>query len=247
VRRVIHELELLSLAKRFSVPLDSAPDICFEWELAPLDRTVALEAMRAALPLPDLQIEITETSLFPVPRGRIEFSRDGLGHPANPAAATQVMWRGNLVYGDTHRFSIWARVVISAGLPRVIASTTLKRGEPIRASDIRVATVSGFPLRGDLAEREQDVIGKSPLRDLAPDSEIHLTQLMQVPDVGRGDMVDVEVRTGAARLLLTAKAESAGRSGDLIAIRNLSSNRVFQARVSGKGKAILEMEHSHGN
>ena len=41
------------------------------------------------------------------------------------------------------------------------------------------------------------------------------------PDVNRGDMVEVEVRSGAAHLAFTGKAESAGRSGDTIVIRNL--------------------------
>jgi flagella basal body P-ring formation protein FlgA len=63
---------------------------------------------------------------------------------------------------------------------------------------------------------------------------------MVPPDVNRGEMVEVEVRSGAAHLAFTGKAESAGHSGDTIVIRNPSSNKVFQARVDGKGKAFLD-------
>jgi flagella basal body P-ring formation protein FlgA len=70
---------------------------------------------------------------------------------------------------------------------------------------------------------------------------------MVPPDVNRGDMVEVEVRSGAARLAFTGKAESTGHSGDLVVIRNLSSNKVFQARVEGKGKAFLDAGGALGN
>jgi flagella basal body P-ring formation protein FlgA len=203
--------------------------------------------MREALPIPELKIEITETSLFPVPPGRIEFRRDGLSNPGNPAAATPVLWHGSIVYGENRRFPIWVRVVVSAKLPRVIATSPLKHGEPIRPEQVREELVTSFPVRGDLAEKAEQVIGKAAWRDIPAEAQIRLAQLTQPPDVGRGDMVDVEVHSGNARLALTAKAETAGRSGDLISIRNLTSDRVFQARVSGKGKAVVEMEHNHAN
>jgi flagella basal body P-ring formation protein FlgA len=85
------------------------------------------------------------------------------------------------------------------------------------------------------------------MRIVAAGAEIHLAQLMVPPDVNRGELVEVEVRSGAAHLALTGKAESAGRSGDTIVIRNLSSNKVFQARVEGKGKASLDAGRDLGN
>jgi flagella basal body P-ring formation protein FlgA len=45
--------------------------------------------------------------------------------------------------------------------------------------------------------------------------------------------------SGAARLILTARAESGGHGGETISVRNLESNKVFSAQVAGKGKAII--------
>jgi flagella basal body P-ring formation protein FlgA len=59
-------------------------------------------------------------------------------------------------------------------------------------------------------------------------------------DVNRGDLVRVEVHMGAARLALTGRAESAGRLGDLVPVRNLDSSRVFEARVEGKDSVIVQ-------
>jgi flagella basal body P-ring formation protein FlgA len=203
--------------------------------------------MREALPFPVTRLEITEISQYPAPRGRIEFKREGLGSPASSDSAAPVIWRGSVVYGENRKFSIWARVIVTATLPRVVAVEALKRGAPIHASQVRAETVEGFPSRGDLAQNTDEVVGKAPWRDIPAETPIRLAGLTQAPDVSRGDTVEVEVRAGAARLALTAKAESAGRSGELITVRNLTSNRVFAARVSGKGRARVDLETNHAN
>jgi flagella basal body P-ring formation protein FlgA len=53
-------------------------------------------------------------------------------------------------------------------------------------------------------------------------------------------MVTVQVQSGAAVLTLEAEAQSDGRAGQVISLRNASSGKVFRARVTGKGHALLE-------
>ena len=247
MRRFFRPFELVALAQRYSVVIDPDASLCVERQTEMLDRDRVLEAMRLALPIPDLKIEIVETSLFPVPKGRLEFRRESLTTPASPSARIAVEWRGNVIYGDNQRFGVWARVLLSAPTPRVVAAEALKRGEAIGASQIHVETAERFPIAGDVAQTADQVVGRAPMRAVVPGTEIHLSQLMVLPDVSRGEMVEVEVRSGAAHLAFTGKAESAGRSGDLIFIRNLSSNQVFQARVDGKGKAFLDAGRALGN
>jgi flagella basal body P-ring formation protein FlgA len=247
VRRFFRPFELVALARRYSVKIDANANLCFERRTEMLDRDRVLEAMRLALPLPDLRIEVVETSLYPVPLGRLEFRRESLATPASPLARVPVEWRGNVIYGDNQRFGVWARVLISASMPRVVAVEALKRGEAIGASQVRVETADRFPIAGDVAQTVEQVVGRAPMRALVPGTEIHTGQLLLLPDVNRGEMVEVEVRSGAAHLAFTGKAESAGRSGDTIAIRNLSSNKVFQARIEGKGRAFLDAGRALGN
>ncbi len=59
-------------------------------------------------------------------------------------------------------------------------------------------------------------------------------------DVEVGDTVIVEVHSGAATLRLEAKAESGGRRGDMISLRNADGGKMFRAKVDGKGKALVE-------
>ncbi len=58
--------------------------------------------------------------------------------------------------------------------------------------------------------------------------------------VDRGDRVEVEVQSGPARLSFEAHAETTGRAGDSILVRNPENGRLFQARVVGKGKVLVQ-------
>jgi hypothetical protein len=58
-------------------------------------------------------------------------------------------------------------------------------------------------------------------------------------EVERGERIEVEVRSGAARLAFTATAASSGRDGDSVLVRNPDNGRLFSARVLGKGKVLI--------
>ena len=242
VRRVFRSLELTALARNLGLDLASAPpDLCFEWPMETLDRNQVREAMLAALPFPDTKIDILETNLNPAPRGRIEFRREDLGTPALPDSPAPVVWRGSVVYGANPRFAVWARVHVTARVPKLVAVEPIARGTLISRAQIRLETGTGFPGPGDAPSLLDQVAGRVALRNIAAGSEIRLSQIELPPDVKRGDAVSVEVLSGTARLAFTGKSESDGRTGDTITIRNPHSNRVFLARVDGKDKALVDM------
>jgi flagella basal body P-ring formation protein FlgA len=99
-----------------------------------------------------------------------------------------------------------------------------------------------FPAAGQPEQSPELLLGLVPTHPIPAGAEIRPGFLVPPNDVDRGDAVSVEVRSGAARLAFTAKAESAGRNGDFIAVRNPSSNRVFQARVEGKDKVLVQTD-----
>jgi hypothetical protein len=59
-------------------------------------------------------------------------------------------------------------------------------------------------------------------------------------DIQRGERVVVEVNSGAAQVRFEADAESSGRTGDSVLIRNPDNGKLFQARVEGKGKVVVQ-------
>ena len=105
-----------------------------------------------------------------------------------PAATGRgpAIWRGNVVYGASGRFSIWARVLVSARLPRIVAVETLRRGKPIAPADVRVEYSESFPVPGDFAAGIDQVSGRIPARTITTGSEVHLSQLLAAADINRG-------------------------------------------------------------
>ena len=245
--RTLHAAELQSLAKRYGIELANAHDVCFEFPMEALNRSRVLEAMRASLDGAgaDADITLAEVSLNPVPRGRIEFPREKLGVPASPAQRDAVLWRGEVVYGGEHRFPIWARVRIQVNCERLVAAETLRPGQTVEANQMRQESGKCFPAPRTALDAEH-AAGMVVLRAIAAGAEIRPESLGLPNQVNRGDEVEVEVRSGAARLAFTGKAESSGRNGDLVAVRNPSSNRVFRARVDGKGKVTVEAGGNDG-
>lgn len=238
-QRIMHVAELASLARANSIEPATLEDLCFEWPMQSLDRVAMMEAMRASLNAPEAAIEIVEMSRNRVPHGRIEFPRDHLGTPAAGGVRVPMLWRGNVVYGEARHFAIWARVIITDTVVRVVTLESLRAGQPVERSQLRLETTQGFPLGQNLARSVEQVAGHLPLRPIPAGSPVHVDQLAAPFDVNRGDVVDVEVRSGAARLSFSGKAETAGRTGDMVAIRNEGTNRLFQARVNGKGRALV--------
>jgi flagella basal body P-ring formation protein FlgA len=240
VKRVLHASEIIALARRHSITLISAPDVCFAWEMETLDRARVLDAMQTSLKLPGTKIEIPEISLYPVPHGTIEFTRERLGSPASYDRPSPALWRGDVLYGGNRRFPIWARVTITAPVTRIFASASLKAGDPIQPEWLRVEAGEGFPRAGKEFSSAAAIAGMIPLRPIPAGGEILPSYLAASSDVNRGEPVEIEFRSDSTRLAITGRAESSGRAGETISVRNPESKKLFQARVSGKGKAIVE-------
>jgi flagella basal body P-ring formation protein FlgA len=237
--RVFYRSELQSIASRFSLAVTAPNEVCFKFATEALNRDRALAEMRKVITVPDSKIEILETSPEQVPAGRIEFTREGLGEPAASDSPLPVSWRGNIIYAGDRRFPVVAKVRIKAPLQRVVAAEPLRSGVPVRADQLRQESFEGFPLGRNTNIPVDQLAGLIPVRPVAAGGEVRLDNLTRPNDVNRGDLVHVEVRFGAAHLALMGRAETAGRIGDLVAIRNPESSKVFQARIEAHDRVIV--------
>lgn len=57
--------------------------------------------------------------------------------------------------------------------------------------------------------------------------------------VARGDTLQVEVRSGMAVLRFSAPAQTSARVGELVLLRNPATDRLFQAKALGGGRAAV--------
>jgi flagella basal body P-ring formation protein FlgA len=226
--RVLRSDELQRLGSSHGIEVQPAPPVCFDWKLQPIEPAQASEAMRASLP-PEAQLEVVALSRFPVPPGEMVFPIGGL---------RSGFWRGHVQYGEDARFDIWARVRVSVKQTRVVAAVTLKGGDRLGPDHLSVEEFESAPGH-EFITRVEDALGMITKRPFAAGTPIPLRMLEKPADVKRGDPVRLHSRIGSASVSTEAYAQSAGKVGDWIPVKNASSGRVVRARVEAAGEVTL--------
>lgn len=237
-RRTLSARELDRLANQNQIELSAAGDVCFEYPVAPLARDAVLAALRAALD-ESVRIELVDFSRFPVPRGKLEFSRSGLAVSVTTRADVPATWHGRLRYSPAQTLPVWARVKLSVLRTRVVAVDNLPAGHPIQAGQVRLETAAAFPFGAAAVEDLEHVVGWLPRRSVPAGSPVAGAWLAAPKQVERGDTVVVEVSSGAARLKFRARAASSGNAGEVVQLQNPENGRRFSARVEAPGKAVV--------
>ena len=239
-KRVISQAQLLRLAARHGVTGTRAKAICFVRATEVLTADRILKALRETWPAKNTRIEVVEFMQEPVPVGRLRFQVSGLYVQPGADPDSVSMWRGVVEFGTRRTFPIWARVRVAEKRLQVVAVRDLAAGEVIAASDIVQQEVETAPLRETPVQELADAIGAVPRRSIRVQEPL-LPSLLRFPmDIEAGDVVHVKVLSGAARLYFDAKAESPGRLGDEVSLRNLKSGRRFRAVVVGEGEVQLD-------
>ena len=233
VIRVFRIPELRVLASRLHLDFTPTHEICIQRRTSPLTPERLREAMRQTLP--DARVEVFDFSSMPAPEGEIIFPISGLRE-----SSAGEFWNGFITYAPNRRFTVWAKVRVRVKVQRVLAIGDLPAGKPIAAGQVMDVEREEFPRSVVFAGSLQEVVGKCPRFTIRAGNAIRPAQLESAKDVGRGDRVVVEVRDGAANLMLEGIAQGPGVAGEIVLIRNPDSQKCFRARVEGKGRVSVD-------
>lgn len=125
--------------------------------------------------------------------------------------------------------------------PVAVLKNPLKRDSVIGPADIAMIEQDvGLLNRGYISDPEQ-AIGKKLTRPLQADQVLTPNILQVAESVRRGDQVVIAARSGGINVRMQGEALSGGTLGQQINVRNLSSQRVVRARVTGPGQVAVEM------
>lgn len=238
-RRVFTSVELNRIGAPYGVTVAPEAEACFEWSVQPLTKDVVRAAILDSLQSPDARIDVLAISGSLAPAGKISFPISGLLASTITGPDTPVTWRGEVLYHGSRKFSIWARLKISSTMTRVVATQLILPGQTVTPDQVRVETYDDFPLRNDIARNLEEVVGRMPRRALRQGLPVSRADLIEPFQVQRGDLVDVTAIAGAAQLHVPALAETPGRQGDLITLKNAHSGKYFRARIEGRDKALV--------
>jgi len=238
-RRVFTSAELRRIGAPYGVAVAPDAQACFEWSLQQLTEDVVRSAIRQSLQMPDARVDVLSVNRSVAPAGKVVFPISGLLASTLSGPETPVTWRGEVLYHGSRTFSIWARVRVASTMTRVVATQLILPGQTVEPSQVRVETYDDFPLRNDIARNLDEVIGRMPRRAIRTGLPVFRADLIEPFQVQRGDLVDVTAIAGAAQLRMPALAETQGRQGDMITLKNAQSGKTFRARIEGKDKALV--------
>jgi|SRR5580704_15934664 flagella basal body P-ring formation protein FlgA len=242
-RRILTRAMLAAVARSYGLQLESGRDLCFELhsrELRPEEIRAAMleEFQRDAQTCgigDGIEAEVLEWGPERVPDGQITFPSGCSQLLPNRGSRDQVLWRGYVSYGTNRRLAIWARTRITINITRVEAVSDIVAGTPIRQDQVRVASAQASFLDDRQARGLEEVVGYASRKPVRAGTALGRSELYRLPEVGRGDTVQVRVTAGATRLALEGRAESAGSIGAMVWIKNPTSGKSFRAKVVGKG------------
>ena len=234
VHRYFYFPELHRLALQYNVELPAGAQACIGRVMETLQPERVIEAMRQALDDPEARIEILDLSRAPVPRGELEFDRSNL--PVGTDGP--VVWRGVVRFTGGRKYGVWASVKLRVKGTRLVATQNLAAGKAIQEGQVNLEPAEVYP--NPAAALTLDSIIGSTSRVAIPAGGVIAPGMVDAPkEVERGDVVQVEVQSGATTLKLEGTAESAGHHGEPIKVRTLVNGRSFSARVAGKDRVVV--------
>lgn len=123
----------------------------------------------------------------------------------------------------------------------VVAIAALPPNRPLAASDLTLARIDTALLPSAAVGDIADAVGKL-LRTSVPAASPILTAQLEAPIlIHRDQRVVVTLHDGGVTVKTVVVAEQDGRAGDVIALRNPSSQKVIHATVTAGGEAEMQL------
>ena len=236
-RRVFWGTELSHLADREGIPATGIfKPICFERRT----RLLTQEEIQGSVQkwAAGAQLDLVEQSYSPAPLGDLVIPRPAY-LKADPDGT--LLLRGYVSWGKNQRFPMWAKVKLRWKQQVIVTTQEIGVNEVISTNQLRIEEREGSIESLEFATSLSDIAGRCSRKRIPLGSPVLLGMLEAPKQVIRGALVKVEVRNGGTYLALDAQAESSGRTGEIVVVRNPASGKSFQARVTGENSAIVRL------
>jgi flagella basal body P-ring formation protein FlgA len=232
VRRTLSIGELARFAERFHVTVQPGAAICIE---IPVESLSAERITAAMKQVTEADVQVIEFSRYFVPKGEVQFLKTGLAPSPAANPSTTVLWKGRVLYGNGKSWAIWARVKLAITREQLVAMEAIAAGSTISSEQVKTENALVYPFAA-ATMRADDVSGRIARQKIEKGQAITATLLLPRAEVRKGDDVEVRVESGTATLKIHAKAETSGRLGESVTVKNPESGKNFRAVVEGRNR-----------
>lgn len=120
-----------------------------------------------------------------------------------------------------------------------VLATKISKGDIISKDNIEYIDVAMHKIRPNTILNEDDLVGKILKNSKQALIPLRKTDVQQIQIVEREDNIKILYQTPTITLTATGVAMDNGAEGDLIRVRNLSSNKIIQAVVQNSSTALV--------
>lgn len=115
-------------------------------------------------------------------------------------------------------------------------SKTVRKGSIINASDIRWVTIPDAQVGRNIIRDTEKLIGMTPRTQIKEGMPVRLSEVNRPTLVKRGALVKIHFNTSKISLSAIGKAIENGGKGDVIQVKNNSSDKIITAVVLGENQ-----------
>ncbi|MEM8800095.1 MAG: flagellar basal body P-ring formation chaperone FlgA [Pseudomonadota bacterium] len=114
------------------------------------------------------------------------------------------------------------------------------RGEVITEDDLGWVQVPAYRSNTNVLRSKDRLIGMAAKRPIKPGAPIRSLDLEKPRLVKKGDLVTLVYKSGRLSLTARGKAMEAGARNETIRVLNVTSRRIFEARIAGPQLLVVE-------
>ena len=159
--------------------------------------------------------------------------------PLQPYFPNQVKPVGNITVGvrceGAKPWSLLVQTRIEQFVEVVVAARPLGRNQTLARSDISLARSDISRLSGGYYATLEEADGMVLKRSVTAGMVLGTTMLTPAILIKRGEKVMIHAETGSISVRMEGQAQASGARGEVIAVKNLSSQQVVEAEVVAPG------------
>ena len=124
---------------------------------------------------------------------------------------------------------------IKVTTPVVSVAEQISRNEKIQKKHIRLVSVDITSFKYTPCTSVSSIVGNIAVKTLSPGTIIHTGCIKPVPDICRGDQINIILQKGKIKLSVSGRAREEGMKGDRIWVENIQSHKLMKVIIIGKG------------
>lgn len=139
---------------------------------------------------------------------------------------------------DSNGWSLYVPVKMQILVPILVAAGTIEQGDTLTSSSVKLAMVDKSYMRKNTLANDKKVLGAKAKQQILAGQAILNNNLCFVC---KGELVTIEANTQGLSVKASGYAMSDGSFGDMIRVRNKSSKRIVNGRVTDVGKVKISL------